>query len=334
MWTDIIFPYAHASDALRTEFSEFTLDGEPVAIADVMDSETNSISLFQREKPWQKITCQVTVSDPSQELADSLPDDCVIEDSVSCWILVRNNHSRLRIAEQLKPQNGSWAGTISLSKADLRSETTISATCVLSTELEQAPGLAFNKGESIATSRTWRLYVDEPTVMPGGNISSEWVNFSESPNTQLQSKSDCIWHISYDERDPKLLLNEAIPGLKQVLSLRGRTGIGHRIRDTLIHSLNQGIMMELCTLGLAELDPAENEQPADWRLNLLDYVAGAHQGEESDKVIRRWLNEWHLNNAKSEVLSELSTCIQRTLKISHSTQYIAKIHEERNHHDD
>ena len=58
-----------------------------------------------------------------------------------------------------------------------------------------------------------------------------------------------------DEKDPKLLLNEAIPGLKQVLSLRA-DGIGHRIRDTLVHSFNQGIMMELCALGLAELDPA------------------------------------------------------------------------------
>ena len=53
MWTDIIFPYAHASDALRIEFHEFTLDGEVVASADVMDTETNSISFFQMEKPWQ-----------------------------------------------------------------------------------------------------------------------------------------------------------------------------------------------------------------------------------------------------------------------------------------
>ena len=334
MWTDIIFPYAHASDALCIELHEFTLDGEPVASADVMDAETNSISFFQMEKPWQNIACQVTVTDPDEELTDSLPGGHVTGKSVSCWILVRNTHSRLRVAERLELKDGSWTGTISLSKDDLKKETTISATCVLSTELGQAAGLAFKKGESIATSKTWRLYVDEPTVMPGGNISSEWINFWESTNSQLQSKSDCIWHISYDEKDPKLLLNEAIPGLKQVLSLRGRTGIGHRIRDTLVHSLNQGIMMELCTLGLAELDPTEPEQPADWRLNLLDYVSGAHQSEESDKVIRRWLNEWHLNNAKSEVLSELSTCIQRTLKISHSTQYIAKIHEERNHHDD
>ena len=110
MWTDIIFPYAHASDALRIEFHEFTLDGEVVASADVMDTETNSISFFQMEKPWQTLACQVTVTDPDEELTDSLPAGHVPGESVSCWILVRNTHSRLRVAERLELNDGSWTG--------------------------------------------------------------------------------------------------------------------------------------------------------------------------------------------------------------------------------
>ena len=99
------------------------------------------------------------MTDPDEELTDSLPSGHVTGESVSCWILVRNTHSRLRVAERLELNNGSWTGAISLSKGDVKQETTISATCVLSTELEQAAGLAFKKGESIATSDLC-LYVD------------------------------------------------------------------------------------------------------------------------------------------------------------------------------
>lgn len=335
MWSDVIFPYAHESDCLNLYFQNFKLDNEPIPSAEVADREQKTISLFHIEKAWSSALCDVTVQYPEAEFIKLLPQNCTVEDSVDCWILVRNSHSRIRSAEKLQHLDGAWKGSLCIEKADLRKETTVTAVCVLSRELDHQKGLAFEKGESIATSLGWRLYVDEPTVMPGGGINSEWVKFSKSSNATLRSKSDCMWHVEYEDSEPKLLLNEEIPGLRPTLSMRGQNSIGHRIKDALIHSLNQGVLLELCTLSLMELEDVDVDNSTDWRCNLLDYIARSHKDEESDKVRMRWIEEWRsTGNTHSAVLSELSTCIQRTLKISHSSEYLIKIHEARIHHEE
>ena len=75
--------------------------------------------------------------------------------------------------------------------------------------------------------------------------------------------------------------------------MRGQASIGHRIKDSLIHSLNQRVLLKLCTLCLVELDAEDIDNSTDWRCNLLDYIASAHKEEESDKVRMRWIREWH-----------------------------------------
>ncbi len=334
MWTDVIFPYAHEADCLDADFDDFVLDDESIKSTEVKDPEQKTISFFHIEKQWNSISLKVAVRSPKAEFAKLLSEGAAVKDTVDCWILVRNAQSRLRIAEKLEFKNGAWSGSLTLKRADIRRETAVSAVCVLSKNVDATPGLAVEKGESIATSPVWRLYVDEPAVMPGGGMNSEWVKFSASPHPELRSKSDCVWHIDYDGREPKLLLNEAIPGIRQALSLRGTGGIGYRIKETLIHSLTQGVLLELCTISLMELESTDHDESSDWRLNLLDYIAGAHREEESDKVCARWIRNWHSpGNTASSVLSEVSTCIQRTLQIAHSSEYLIKIHEARSHHE-
>ena len=67
-----------------------------------------------------------------------------------------------------------------------------------------------------------------------------------------------MWHVEYGDSEPKLLLNEEIRQ-RPTLSMRGQASIGHRIKDALIHSLNQGVLLELCTLCLMELDAEDSD---------------------------------------------------------------------------
>ena len=107
---------------------------------------------------------QVSVQYQEAEFIKLLPQNCAVKDSVLLDV-VRNSHSRIRSAEKLQHTDGGWKGNLSIEKADLKKETTVTAICVLSRELDHQKGLAFER-ESIATSSGWRLYVDEPTVMP------------------------------------------------------------------------------------------------------------------------------------------------------------------------
>ena len=324
MSSKVFYPYCYAEQALEVDSLEVDLDGEEGRGNEFVDRENQSVVLTSLGSNWSTLTVRVLVSDPNSELQSVLPPE-EKEQIIQLWIVARNKYTRLRRAVSLKRVGDSWEGKLSLDKGELARTTELECFATLNCDVKPEDGYAWKVGERIADAPGWRLYTDIVPAMPGGALNSEWVRFEDSENHELTQRSDCVWYLDLaDEESPRLLLNEGVPNLRQTLEVEQKTGKSARIRDSLIHSILQSVINELAVFSLSKADGAAMEELPEWQQRLLISLARTDAAASEEIVVTRWITSWKGGGEAGRVLAEISTAVQRHLKLSHSCEHLAK----------
>ncbi len=185
-------------------------------------------------------------------------------------------------------------------------------------------GFASEAHQRIADAPGWKIYTDTIPPMPGGALNSRWLVFEESTRPELAQRKDCVWYLDLsDAESPELLLNEGVPKLRQTLEVEGKTGKAARVRDTLIHSILQGVIGEMAVFVLASNAGTPLEEVPDWQRKLLVTLARLEPRATEEVVAESWLDNWADNAQIGGVLNKVTAAVQRHLNLCHSSQYLA-----------
>ena len=324
MPSSIFYPYRYAEEAL--EISEASLDIDNVADAgnEFINNENHSIILTSYEKDWVELKLKVKITDPNQQIDQTLPQG-LTRDDVQVWVVVRNTATRLRKAVQLKNNDVSWSGELSISRNDIARTTDIECYASLSKEIKAVAGFASSIHERIADSVSWKLYTDIIPAMPGGALNSKWINFAQAANPEINKRKDCVWYLDLsDSESPCLYLNEAVPKLRQTLEVESKTSKPARVRDALNHSILQGAINEMAIFALVKAEGSELDELPEWQKKLLTSLARKIDSGSEEAVANRWITSWQASTEAGQVLSEVTTAVQRHLNLNHSSEYLAK----------
>lgn len=324
MPSSIFYPYRYAAEAL--EISEASLDIDNVTGAgnEFINNEHHSIILTSYEKDWDELKLKVMITDPNQQIDQTLYKG-VTKENIQVWLVVRNTATRLRKAVLLKRNDDCWNGELSLSRDDIVRTTDIECYASLSKAIKAVEGFASNMHERIADAVSWKLYTDIVPAMPGGALNSEWLDFEQSANIELNKRKDCVWYLDLaDSESPCLYLNEAVPKLRQTLEVESKTSKPARVRDALIHSILQGAINEMAVFALSKAEGADIDELSEWQKKLLTSLARKIDSGSEEAITNRWITSWQASTEAGQVLAEVTTAVQRHLNLNHSSEYLAK----------
>lgn len=333
MSSSIFYPYKYAGQALEISEIDIDIDGEACAGNNFVDQEHRSIVLTSFEKKWEELKIRVKITDPNLQLDAVLP-SAVNKKIVKVWLVARNKSTRLRSSVLLQSSADGWVGELKLRREDYARTTELECFATLSTDIELIDGFANKSNERIADAESWKLYVDILPAMPGGALNSEWVNFDKSQNSELSKRNDCVWFLDLsDSESPRLLLNEAVPKLRQTLEVESKTSKPARVRDALIHSILQGVINELAIFALADADGSTLDELGEWQKKLLSGLARRDDSGSEAIVAERWIRSWKSSTDVGRILTEITTSVQRHLNVRHSSEYLARSVETESNND-
>jgi len=324
MPTSIFYPYRYAAEAL--EISEATLDVDNVDGAgnDFINNEHHSIIMTSYESNWSNLKLKIKITDPNQQIDGTLSKG-ISKNDIKVWLVVRNKTTRLRKAVQLTKKNNGWNGELSLLRDEIARTTDIECYASLSRNVKKEEGFASNINERLADSVPWKLYTDIVPAMPGGALNSEWVDFKESTNPELNERKDCVWYLDLsDSESPCLYLNESVPKLRQTLEVESKTSKPARVRDALIHSILQSAIIEMTVFSLSKSQDTELDELPKWQKKLLISLAKKIDSGSEEAVVNRWRTSWESSTETGQTLAEVTTAIQRHLNLNLSSEYLAK----------
>ena len=322
----IFLPYKYEWEALEITINRILLDDKEVNVDECTDTDHHSINLVGLEDEWVKLTVIVSVSDPNNQLEKVLPKEESI-DKVSVKLIIKNKYTRTRDCLTLKcNKEGQWIGDLSFLEGDVYKFTELACYAVLNSDITEVDGFASNSHDRIAGSSVWHIYTDSVPPLPGGALNSEWRNFAEDENPELNKRSDCVWYLDIsDSESPRLLLNEGVPGFRTTLEVSKKTGRAARVRDALSHSVLQGVLNELAVFCLSQSNgiDALDELP-DWQRKMLLTLARRDNTSSEEAKAEEWLASWKASDQVPLVLNEITTSVQRHLNIFHSSEYLVK----------
>lgn len=320
-------PYRYANDSLEMTIHGVAVDGAQLDLDTYANHGSAHLNLAILEQPWNTVELDIGVADANNQMKSVVPDETNIA-NVDVWAVLRNKYTRLRKGlELIKGKDGVWRGKLGIKRTDVVRATDLVCYAVLSKDLVARPGFAFKKGNRIADSTEWKIYTDAVPTMPGGALNSEWRNFAKDENLELRVRHDCVWFLDLaDPESPRLLLNESVPGLRGTLEVSQKTGKAARVRDSLVHSILQAVLLELAVYALTESrSSAESlEDLPDWQQKMLLVLARKNGSSTEQLKVEEWLSDWKNGESTALVLRDLATCIQRHLNLVHSSEHLVK----------
>jgi len=325
--SSLIFPYKYSEDALEINIDEIKIDGELIDSSNVIDIDQNTVTLSGLEGEWDKAGITVSVKDPNHQLETYVPDKS-LTDSIELYLVVRNKFTRKRSSVELsKNTNGVWLGQFNLLKDELFKSTDVQCFAVLADDIQPEQGYTKRKSERIAASEQWKIYTDILPPMPGGALNSEWRDFSKDEKEELRNRDDCVWYLDLtDPESPRLLLNECVPSLRSALEVSQKTGRPARVRDALIHSILQSVLIELAVFVLGGARDMDLDDLPDWQQKLLTSLARRNDSSTVEVKAEEWIRVWGATNGSDHwlVLRDVTTAVQRHLNLYHSSEHLVK----------
>lgn len=307
----VFMPYDFADSALEISVMSIELDGRCVDPRELADDRSRSVS-FAGQTDWTTATIRLRITDPNEQLPNVLLEGELATDTVEILALAKSTEGRSRVAIPMHPtEPGAWAGELSIRRNQHRGSITLDAVAVRRRDGAPAERRAYRCAERLATSERWGLYLDDKPAMPGGAIDGEWKDFPTADLEELRSRTDCVWFLDLgDIERPKLYLNEAVAGLKQMLEVTQRTGRSARVRDAVAASIAQPVLLTLAITAVEESREIPFEELSGWKRRLLVSLAGQCDGRSEELQIEEWTEAWNAQN-RTAVIRDLTTAIQR-----------------------
>ena len=320
-------PYEYKDEALKIIFDSIIIDDNKGQLEDYLDKENHYLNLDTVES-WQKIELGVAVDIPDVEINEVICEEETPENDITVLLILTSAKCRKRLPFKAEFSKNKWVSNIVLNRGDNYGTTKLQAYAVRTKDSSANNGRANKKGQRVADSADWNLYINEKPVMPGGAIDHEWKSFSDPSNGELNKYNNTLWYLDTSRDDaPKIILNDDIKGLKNILNNESRTGKNARARDTLISSIMQAVisylMFKILWKKASNLDELE-----EWETDLITDIAKKGVMDcSSDKTAERWLKMMENYDVPS-VINEVSAGIQKHVSLAADTKALIKELEE------
>jgi hypothetical protein len=315
------YPYAFASDSLALHVEEILIDSSTVNLEEVYDRESAQIGIVPRVVS-KELRLRLVVADQTNELADVLQEGETVDSALAVGVRLAVRATRVRrFIPFVHGDDGRWRAEMIIPAAELADRLTLSPAAIRLLEHGNSNGRASHRSEQVADGKPVVVELDKRPIVPGNALDAEWCNFGadESP-PELRRRSDLAWFLDFTKPDrPKLFLNDGLYGFRQALEAPALRGLPAALRDALIGSVLQPVLVVLALEALAVLegvskdsDGEEDNDPAGWQQDVLVTLARNAGEATADLQVERWRDAWR-NGNRAEVTVGLQTAVQRHL---------------------
>jgi hypothetical protein len=320
-------PHRFEPESLELEVQGITADGTELNPASYVNTAAGTLDLTGLED-WRECRIHVSARDTGGVVRDLIGCDEQVAGAVTLMLVLRGSSCRIRSSTALRRDGDLWSGCFDLTRSGHHGSADVRAIAIRRSPRPPEGHLAFRKGEHLADSKTWRVYVDDRPAVPGGAIDNEWKKFGSDPSEHLNRIADCPWYLDLsNETKPRLIMNEDVEGLKRALSATQNTGRAARVRDALIHSVLQPVVTAL-VVHVLEQRVEEMDDLHEWQRGVLLSVAGkAGDDCTADVSAERWLHQWRQGNTIT-VLPEIAVGVQRHLEVGRGAENLVRALEE------
>lgn len=267
------FPYTVISETIPVSVSTLRLDGQ---VANHLADAKRMVVDLSGSGSWSKMELELEVRLDGLSVERALHSGERAEDVCQLVATLNCAASRVRRGWQMTTSDGSvWVTTVTAERRELRDVAEVEA-CVVRSAPARAlnSSLASRRAARLGASRQWRVYVDEPPVLPGRHLRVEWENFGESQDPRLRAASKSVYYLSLTESTPVLLLNAGFQGLRAILDNKARSGRMACIRDALFDSIAQPVWHALLEFTLAAIrQEGDAEGLEEWQQAVLRRLA-------------------------------------------------------------
>lgn len=270
------YPYRYGHQELEFEIKSFTIDGGEDSGTPRGSSRT--VELF-RYGEWETATVEGTIG-LNQQTVDYVFHESERENDFEApgKIVIASDceaTQERRIVEEF-PLQGECSFTQTIDRSNFRDFIELTPAIVRTDSSEVGLPYAPSTDLRIADGPTWAVLIDEPTER-GSGFPTRYLDFSDS------NLSTNLVHVLNDNpADPRILVNEDIQALVEVLESGGHTGFRPRLRDVLRREIVMMTLLQLIwyTWGtIAETGSCEY----DWQRGLLDELSEYLFEEELDQ---------------------------------------------------
>jgi hypothetical protein len=268
----LFYPYAFAEEELNIEIVDLKVDG--TSQQERVSSQSLAVSM-QDLTDWERASMTLKISLPEDVVSRVLPPE---EGSTPPWrlrISLSCEKTRWRRGYTLNPggDNGIWAGTIDINRAQLRETVKMIAYLVRTTSSGADSQFARRQATRLVSSPEWYIYVDPPSFPPGNHLEIRWEDFKLSLHKVRMENPSLLYYLDFTESPPVLWLNEGVIDFKPVLMSVGTIGSKAAVRNTLFDSISQTVWVALVMQAANAAPDSDSEPPEDWQRGMLSQFA-------------------------------------------------------------
>ena len=317
----IFYPYKYINHGLDITITELKIDGNNNS--DIIDKTNKKINLIAKE--FQLINIGIKVNTEIEILNSVFIEGERVNPPCDTFLILHCDETKYRRAIKLtKELNEQWVGNIELEKKDFNKSIQFFVLTIRNTDrAEENNGYAKNFGEKLLSSHEWIIQIDEPSTFPGNFLSIEWENFRNSTLPFLSKNPDLLFYLDFGEQ-PKLILNESIENLKNILSNEGRTGIIPTIRDIIFDSITQQVWTSLILASCQSVE--EYDDLNSWQLSVLkQFAPSIYSDSDEQNAIEELIKESHSNSDITNFIPKINVAIQNKIKIDRSVKNLLNL---------
>jgi hypothetical protein len=246
----LAFPHPILQEEVQARVVGVRIDGVPPD-RDISDAGFRLISLYLAQRSaWSSAELDVEL--------DAEPDDLAAFGEVSAVVVAfcRETNARLGTRVGGFDENGKATATVTLPRQGFRGKTELYAVLGAADE----SGLASWIGES----DRWRLYFDEPDVLPiEGMLRVKWARFSDDEAVPPQAHKESFY-VAIDAEPPIIYLNAEFDRLSDLLSDdESRPPAEKALRNAEFRRIASAAWSEMFTAAVAEVE-IDDEGIAGW----------------------------------------------------------------------
>lgn len=319
-------PYAFGREVLSFRVSGISIDGNPLVqdkVTEVVDMEHQEIDLLeQREEEWTVIQIDLKAEEPGDAVAELLAGDEGLGSAAKLLVLAKCPETKRRWVQPLEGPD--WKVEFVLDRATVSHSLDFKLELVRTCQaVKPMPGRAAHQGDRLASSLSWKVYLDDKDDPIGGAFPCEWKRFEDEEG--LKELNHRLWHLDLSDEDkPKIYLNESAPGVgedfKEVFEeqrARGGSTAKAKARDLVHASILSPLIVELFVLALASAEDVE--ELTGWRSKIVEELAKKMYPHcDKDAAKKKAWDAWHESKNHAEVLQRLGGDIQDKIGFSGS----------------
>jgi hypothetical protein len=229
----LFFPYRYGDTAIGIDLEEVQLDGERKD-ADIRSDQGRCVLTDLGD--WSSARLLFSIAPPEALLDGFVPASEHGSARVDAVMTAQCGQTKKRwgIPIEWAPSSGQGRAELTFNRGDVRGTVEVRLHVIRSDDQSEDEALAKDTAARVMSSTTWTIVVDAPIRQPGVGLEPEWVDFASCSNPYLQQHSDLLFHVDFDQGEPRLLLNSGCdPDIKAILVHEAPHGKKAWLRDAI-----------------------------------------------------------------------------------------------------